>query len=55
MGESKTFSSLAQFEARFGADPHPYAEYQLDVFLLTRADQQVRSLITRAVRFSDHG
>jgi len=55
MGESGTSPSLAQFKTRFGAAPHRYAEYHVERLPLTRADQQLRKLVKRAVRFSDHG
>jgi hypothetical protein len=53
MGESGRSASLAQFKTRFGARPHPYAEYRLERVPLSAADAGLRTAVKRAIRFRD--
>lgn len=53
MGESGTSGSLAQFKTRFGARPHPYAEYHIDPLNLTAVDRQIRGAVKRVIGFKE--
>jgi hypothetical protein len=53
MGETGSSSSLAQFKTRFGAVPHPYAEYHLERLPITAFDRQARRVVKRIVGFRD--
>jgi hypothetical protein len=53
MGETGTAGSLAQFKTRFGARPHPYAEYHLERLPITALDRQARGIVKRIVGFKD--
>ena len=55
MGESGASDGLSQFKSRFGAQPHPYAEYWIERLPLTRADQSVRRAAKRVVGFREDG
>jgi hypothetical protein len=54
MGESGPSSSLAQFKTRFGASPHPYAEYHLERLPITALDQRARGVVKRIVGFREY-
>jgi Acetyltransferase (GNAT) domain len=54
MGESGPSSSLAQFKTRFGARPHPYAEYHLERLPITALDRQARGVVKRIVGFREY-
>jgi len=54
MGETGTSSSLAQFKTRFGARPHPYAEYHLERLPITALDRRARSVVKRVIGFRDY-
>ncbi len=53
MGESGSSASLAQFKTRFGAHPHPHAEYHIERLPITALDRQARRVIKRIIGFSD--
>jgi hypothetical protein len=53
MGESGSSTSLARFKSRFGATAVAYAEYRHERFPLLSADQQVRTVVKRLLRFKD--
>lgn len=53
MGESGSSESLAQFKTRFGARPHPYAEYRLERVPFTAIDGRLRGAVKRVIRFRD--
>lgn len=53
MGESGSSGGLSFFKARFGARPHPYAEYRLERLPLTRAEQAAKQVVKRVIGFRD--
>ena len=53
MGESGPSESLAQFKTRFGARPHPYAEYHLERLPITTLDRHARGFVKRMIGFRD--
>ncbi|HLI58651.1 MAG TPA: GNAT family N-acetyltransferase [Solirubrobacteraceae bacterium] len=53
MGETGGSRSLAQFKTRFGARPHPHADYHLERLPLTAADRRVRAVVKRTIGFRD--
>ena len=53
LGESGGSTSLAQFKESFGAVPLDYQELRLERLPYTRADQQLRTVVKRALRFRD--
>jgi hypothetical protein len=55
LGESGASERLAQFKTRFGAEAYPYAEYHVERIPLTRAGEEARALVKRAIGFRDTG
>ena len=53
LGESGASTSLAQFKESFGAVPLDYHELRLERLPYTRVDQQLRTVVKRALRFRD--
>jgi Acetyltransferase (GNAT) domain len=53
MGETGTSRSLAFFKSRFGAEAHPYAEYRFERLPFTPVDLWLRSVVKRAIGFTD--
>lgn len=53
LGESGRSASLAQFKEGFGAEAHDYAEYRLERLPYSQADQAVRGLAKKVLRFRD--
>jgi CelD/BcsL family acetyltransferase involved in cellulose biosynthesis len=53
MGESGTSTALAHFKRRFGAAPHPYAEYRVEKLPFTTLDQRLRGAVKRMIGFKD--
>ena len=53
MGETGDSASLAQFKEKFGAQPYPYAEYQLEKLPLTTIDKQLRTAVKQLIGFKD--
>jgi hypothetical protein len=53
MGESGSSAGLAQFKTRFGARPHPYAEYRIERLPITAVDRRARQAVKRVIGFQD--
>lgn len=53
MGETGASQSLARFKKSFGAEEYPYAEYRLERFPITRANQLLRGTVKRLIGFKD--
>ena len=53
LGESGQSRDLAQFKESFGADGLDYAEYRFERLPYTRADQSLRSVVKKLLRFRD--
>jgi hypothetical protein len=53
MGETGASASLAQFKTRFGAAPHPYAEYRFERLPLWRLKDGAKTLVKRLIDFRD--
>lgn len=53
MGESGDSASLAQFKERFGAKGYPYFEYRMERLPLSRAEQEIKQAVKRAIGFKD--
>ncbi len=51
MGDSGTSKALAHFKTRFGAAPHPYAEFHVEALPITRLDRALRGAAKRALGF----
>jgi hypothetical protein len=54
MGESGLSAPLAHFKTRFGARPHPHAEYHIERLPITALDRHARGVVKRVVGFRDH-
>lgn len=53
MGESGSSASLAHFKTRFGALPHPHADFHIERLPITALDRQTRRVVKRAVGFRE--
>lgn len=53
MGESGPSESLAHFKSRFGARPHPHADYHIERLPITTLDRQARRVVKRVVGFRE--